>query len=77
MAFGHAIGAGADPLALQQAPGALVEGVPTAKAVVRMAARGQRVELPICQAVDAILDGRLEVERAVEDADDQAAEGGK
>ncbi|MGI9451389.1 MAG: NAD(P)H-dependent glycerol-3-phosphate dehydrogenase [Geminicoccaceae bacterium] len=65
MAFGHAIGAGADPVALQQAPGALVEGVSTAKAVIRLASRCQRLELPICQAVDAILAGELEVGEAI------------
>ena len=72
MAFGHAIGAGADPAALQQTPGALVEGASTAKAVIRLAdrcqhlaPRCQRVEVPICQAIDAILDGRLEIEQAI------------
>jgi len=72
MAFGHAIGKGADPIILQQTKDALVEGVPTAKAVVRLAARCQqiaprcqRVEMPICQAVDAILAGDLEIEQAI------------
>lgn len=88
MAFGHAIGTGADPTHLQSKPGTLVEGVFTAKAVVRLASafsdetkpassrppaplgkptsRSQRLEVPICQAVDAILDGRLEVDRAID-----------
>lgn len=66
MAFGHAIGAGADPTHLQSRPSILVEGIFTAKAVVRLASRSQRLEMPICQAVDAILDGRLEVDRAID-----------
>lgn len=65
MAFGHAIGAGADPITLQQQPTALVEGVFTAQAIVRLAARCQQVEIPICQAIDAILDGRLDIDHAV------------
>ncbi len=64
MAFGHAIGEGADPTMLQSKLGTLVEGVFTAKAVVRLAAGCQRVEVPICQAVDAILEGRLEIGKA-------------
>jgi glycerol-3-phosphate dehydrogenase (NAD(P)+) len=66
MAFGHAVGKGADPLALLAGPGALVEGVFTARAVVRLATRAQRVEVPICRAVDAILDGRLLIDQALE-----------
>ncbi len=66
MAFGHAIGKGANPGALRQQPGTLVEGAMTAQAVVRLAERHQRVTLPICQAVDAILAGRLRVDEATE-----------
>ncbi|MGI9494266.1 MAG: NAD(P)H-dependent glycerol-3-phosphate dehydrogenase [Geminicoccaceae bacterium] len=65
MAFGHAIGQGADPVVLQKTGEALVEGVATAKAVVRLASRYPRVEVPICQAVDAILAGDLEIEQAI------------
>ncbi len=65
MAFGHAIGKGADPIVLQQTNDVLVEGVHTAKAVVRLASRYQQVEVPICQAVDAILAGTLEIEQAI------------
>jgi glycerol-3-phosphate dehydrogenase (NAD(P)+) len=64
-AFGHAIGRGADPLALQAAPGALVEGVPTAAAVVRLAGR-HGIEMPIAAAVAAILDGRLAIDAALD-----------
>ncbi|MGI9417872.1 MAG: NAD(P)H-dependent glycerol-3-phosphate dehydrogenase [Geminicoccaceae bacterium] len=68
MAFGMKIGEGADPVRLQQEPGALVEGVATAAAVIRIAqspASG-RCPLPICEAVAAILAGRLDVDRAIE-----------
>ncbi len=65
MAFGHAIGQGADPQALRAHPGALVEGVFTAAAAIRLA-REAGVELPICAAVDAILAGRLDIADALE-----------
>jgi glycerol-3-phosphate dehydrogenase (NAD(P)+) len=65
MAFGHAIGRGADPQALQAHPGALVEGAFTAAAVVQLAGR-HGVEVPICAAVDAILAGRLDIASALE-----------
>ncbi len=65
MAFGHAIGRGADPQTLRAHPGALVEGVFTAAAVMRRA-RQLGIELPICAAVDAILDGRLGIAAALE-----------
>ena len=68
MAFGMKIGEGADPVSLQQEPGALVEGVATAAAVIRLAqsqARG-RCPLPVCEAVAAILTGRLGLDQAME-----------
>ena len=65
MAFGHAVGRGADPVVLQAHPGALVEGAHTAAAVMRLAER-HAVEVPICAAVDAILAGRLEIAAALE-----------
>jgi glycerol-3-phosphate dehydrogenase (NAD(P)+) len=65
MAFGHAIGRGVAPDALRQRPGALVEGVFTAAAVMRRAG-DLAVDLPICAAVDAILAGRLEIEAALQ-----------
>jgi len=65
MAFGHAIGAGADPQALRREPGALVEGVFTAGAVTRLAA-AHGLEMPISAAVDAILEGRLDIEEALD-----------
>ena len=64
MAFGHAIGRGADIAALRRHPGPLVEGVPTAAAVMRRAGE-LGLDLPICAAVDAILAGRLDIEAAL------------
>lgn len=68
MAFGMKIGEGADPVLLQQAPGALVEGVATASAVIRLAQRYApgRCPVPICEAIAAILSGRLGVDHAME-----------
>ena len=65
MAFGHAIGQGADPQALQARPAALVEGTFTATAVIRLAER-HAVDLPICAAVEAILAGRLDIATALD-----------
>jgi len=69
MAFGHKIGAGADPLRLQEERGALVEGAATADAVIRLAKRlgegGASLELPICRAVAAIVKGDLDVNEAM------------
>jgi glycerol-3-phosphate dehydrogenase (NAD(P)+) len=65
MAFGHAIGQGADPNALRARPGPLVEGAFTAAAVTRLA-QERNVELPICAAIDAILAGRLGIAEAIE-----------
>jgi glycerol-3-phosphate dehydrogenase (NAD(P)+) len=64
MAFGLAIGQGADPVALRAAPGTLVEGVFTATAVIRLAGR-HGLDLPICGAVEAILGGRLGIDDAL------------
>jgi glycerol-3-phosphate dehydrogenase (NAD(P)+) len=64
MAFGHAIGRGAELALLRRQPGPLVEGVPTAAAVMRRAGE-LGLDLPICAAVDAILAGRLDIEAAL------------
>jgi glycerol-3-phosphate dehydrogenase (NAD(P)+) len=65
MAFGHAIGQGADPGTLRAKPGALAEGAFTAGAVVRLAAR-HRLDVPISAAVDAILESRIGVDDALD-----------
>jgi len=62
-ALGLALGRG-EPRE-NSAHGKLAEGSFTAKALVQMAA-AQGVEMPIAQAVDAILDARLSVEAAIE-----------
>jgi len=64
MAFGHAIGQGADLADLRREPGALVEGAFTAGAVTRLATI-HGLEMPISAAVDAILEGRLDIEQAL------------
>jgi len=61
-ALGVALGEGR-PLA--QAQSRLAEGVFTASALVAMA-RERGVEMPIAGAVDAVLDGRLSVDAAIE-----------
>jgi glycerol-3-phosphate dehydrogenase (NAD(P)+) len=61
--FSHGvlIGAGGD----RRAPHPLVEGIATA-AVARSLARTHRIEMPIVEAVAAILDNQLTVDAAVE-----------
>jgi glycerol-3-phosphate dehydrogenase (NAD(P)+) len=61
-ALGVALGEGQ---ALAQAQGKLVEGVFTASALVKMADE-KGVEMPIATAVDAVLDGRLSIDAAIE-----------
>ena len=51
--------------ALRNTPGALVEGIATAGAVVRLARRCGPIDMPICQAVAAILDGGLRIDQAL------------
>lgn len=62
-ALGLALGRGESPLTA--AHGKLAEGAFTAKALVGMA-RARGVEMPIAEAVDAILDGAMSVEEAVD-----------
>jgi glycerol-3-phosphate dehydrogenase (NAD(P)+) len=62
--FGVQLARGADEAAALAAVGATVEGAPTARAVLRLAARhGWR--LPISEQVVALLDGRIDPARAV------------
>lgn len=62
--FGVQLARGADEATALQAVGATVEGAPTARAVLRLAARhGWR--LPISDQVVALLDGRIEAGLAV------------
>lgn len=57
-ALGHAMGRG------EAAPGKLAEGAFTAAVLVEMA-RERSVEMPICEAVTAVLDGKLTASEAV------------
>ncbi len=59
--FGIALGKG-EPIAAQQ--GALVEGAFAAAVAARLA-EGYEIEMPITQAVAAIIDGRLDIPTAI------------
>jgi glycerol-3-phosphate dehydrogenase (NAD(P)+) len=61
--FGVAIGEGASPA--EAAHGGLVEGAFTASVLVEMA-KEAGVDMPIASAVDAVLEGRLSVDEAME-----------
>jgi len=61
--FGVAIGEGAS--LADAAGGGLAEGAFTASVLVEMA-EGAGVEMPIATAVDAVLEGRLSVDEAME-----------
>jgi glycerol-3-phosphate dehydrogenase (NAD(P)+) len=61
--FGVAIGEGASPA--EAASGGLAEGAFTATVLVAMA-RGAGVDMPIASAVDAVLEGRLSVDEAMD-----------
>lgn len=63
-ALGQALGQG-QPLAQAMGGGKLTEGAFTARVVVELAAE-RGVEMPIAQAVAAIVDGRLGIDAAIE-----------
>ena len=63
-AFGHALGQGKTPAELDKPGHALAEGVETAPALVRRA-KAEAIELPIAEAVAAVLDGSLPLGEAV------------
>lgn len=65
MSFGLALGKGGTLQAALAGRTAVTEGVYTAPAVVAMARR-HGVEMPVCEAVAAVLAGALDVSRAVE-----------
>ena len=62
--LGVALGKGLAPAEAQQ-QSKLAEGAFTAAALVEMA-RAREIEMPISTAVDAVLDGRLSVDQAIE-----------
>lgn len=61
--FGLAVGKGERPQ--EAAHGKLAEGAFTAQALIELA-RARNIDMPIAEAVGAILDGRLTVEKAIE-----------
>jgi glycerol-3-phosphate dehydrogenase (NAD(P)+) len=63
-AFGHALGQGKTLAELDKPGHALAEGVETAPALVRRA-KAEGIELPIAEAVAAVLDGSLPLGEAV------------
>ncbi len=65
MSCGLALGRGEALETILGARRAVTEGVATAPGVVALAHR-HGVEMPICEAVDAVLSGRLDVDAAIE-----------
>ena len=65
MSCGLALGRGETLDSVLGARSAVTEGVATAPAVVALA-RKHAVDMPICEAVDAVLAGRLDVDGAIE-----------
>lgn len=64
MSLGRALGQGASLAGILGGRSAVTEGVYTAAAVVSLAAK-HRLDMPISQAVHAILEGRLPVDEAI------------
>lgn len=62
--FGRALGQGSKPADLEAPGHALAEGVETAPALVKRA-RAEGVELPVAEAVAAVLDGSLPLDQAL------------
>jgi glycerol-3-phosphate dehydrogenase (NAD(P)+) len=65
MSLGRALGQGQTLQAVLGSRRSVAEGVFTAAAVVRAAAE-RGVDMPICQAVHGIVEGRLTIEAAIE-----------
>ena len=64
MSLGRALGQGKPLEEILGARQSVTEGVYTAEAVVRIA-RSRRIEMPIAEAVNAILEGRVTVDAAI------------
>lgn len=64
MSFGLELGQGKAPVDILAARASVTEGVATAPALLQLAAR-HSVELPICEAVGAVLSGRATVQDAI------------
>lgn len=65
MAFGRALGTGTPLAELLANPASLAEGVASAPAVVTLA-ENLGVDVPICQAVNAILSGKTTIDTAID-----------
>jgi glycerol-3-phosphate dehydrogenase (NAD(P)+) len=65
MSLGRALGQGQTLQSVLGARRTVAEGVYTAAAVARVAAQ-KRVEMPICEAVHAIVEGRLNIDDAID-----------
>jgi glycerol-3-phosphate dehydrogenase (NAD(P)+) len=65
MSFGVALGEGRSPDEAQASSAGVAEGAASAPAVVALAAR-HGVEMPICEAVLAVLEGRFTVDEAID-----------
>ena len=64
--LGFELGRGAKLADILAKRRSIAEGVPTAAAIEALAAR-LKVEMPICTAVAALLDGRAEIDQAIRD----------
>ncbi|MFM2421922.1 MAG: glycerol-3-phosphate dehydrogenase, partial [Pseudomonadota bacterium] len=64
MSFGRRLGQGQTLDQAIAASRGIVEGVATARAVVR-AARSRGIEMPISEMVEAVVDGRIAVDEAI------------
>jgi glycerol-3-phosphate dehydrogenase (NAD(P)+) len=65
MSLGRALGQGQALQSVLDSRRSVAEGVYTAAAVARVAAE-RRIEMPICEAVHAIVEGRLHINDAIE-----------
>ena len=65
MSFGHALGQGRSAEDILAERKAVTEGVATAPAIVALAKKHD-ISMPICEAVDAILAGRLTLDKALD-----------
>lgn len=65
MAFGVALGRAGGMAGLPQGPGALAEGAVNAASVTDLA-RARGVDMPICEAVRAVLEGRIDLMEAIQ-----------
>ena len=65
MSFGHALGQGRSADEILAGRKAVTEGVATAPAIVALAKK-HGISMPICEAVDAILSGRLTLDKALD-----------